>query len=642
MRKELLNRGGCTNMKKTVEHLNSTVELWEHICKTADFKSKEYDKELLADIKKELGFDKNTEICDGLISNNTTPEELLSTLIKLLKPFSVMMSDLLKMFEEAGAQFADGNIQIKFDFENAKKNFGLDLDHFRIYNEKVKKVICYELQLESSYPWEDFLGSIDKLFRSIGYNFDYNRRQIPDEIGQWLEEYYNIEINWPSHFPLPPQSGIEKIDRLIAEIWQIPRVACELYNKCYQPDLGRRKSLLEKEKNSNYEFYRCELECWLGKFVEHLYFLVYEIKKIIELQNDSTPKVKEIEDRLEAFRDRMPIVSVESERLVKEFLDLLNLPVWKKRYALYSAWVSTQIISAFDKRNVKYNVTDGILSFSFGGSVIAHIKHSSIEFTLFAELRTAFAGVKGRGRTHNIQPDYSLCLNDESDPKNTVLVVECKQYKKASKRNFIEAIVDYANGRPIAQIMLTNYTSIPNTIRSGLPSEVCDRVPFFDVLIPGDESCDLFKKAVKEALPKQYKVSLSWGKSPLDLDLMLIVTEPSGDKTDVYFSKKGSMQQFPYAYLVNDDRKGYGYEVINTLIFRSMKYDYYVHNYSGEKTDGDIKVDVTLNNTMGGVWIKTGSNLDTAKFWHVLTVDHCLFDIVDKMVPFPFTQKQID
>ena len=123
---------------------------------------------------------------------------------------------------------------------------------------------------------------------------------------------------------------------------------------------------------------------------------------------------------------------------------------------------------------------------------------------------------------------------------------------------------------------------------------------------------------------------------------MLIVTEPSGDKTDVYFSKKGSMQQFPYAYLVNDDRKEYGYEVINTLIFRSMKYDYYVYNYSGEKTAGDIKVDVTLNNTMGGVWIKTGSNLDTAKFWYVLTVDHCLFDIVDKMVPFPFTQKQIE
>ena len=629
-------------MKKTVEHLNSTVELWENICKTADFKSKEYDKELLADIKKELGFDRNCKICEELISHNTTPEELLSTLLKLLKPFSAMMSDLLKMFEEAGAQFTDNNIQINFDFEDAKENFGLDLEHFRIYNETVKKVVCYELQLESSYPMRDFFEPLYGLLCFLGINYHDNRLPISDEIGQWLEEYNNKEINWPSYFPSPPQSGIERIDRLIAEIWQIPRVACELYNKCYQPDLGRRKSLLEKEKNSNYEFYRCELECWLGEFVENLYFFVYEIKKIIELQNDSTPKVKEIEDRLEAFRDRMPIVSVESERLVKELLDLLNLPIWKKRYALYSAWVSTQIISAFDKRNVKYNVADGILSFSFGGSVIAHIKHSSIEFTLLAELRTAFAGVKGHGRTRSIQPDYSLCLNDESDPKNTVLVVECKQYKRASKRNFIEAILDYANGRPIAQIMLTNYTSIPNTIRSGLPSEVCDRVPFFDVLVPCDESCDLFKKAVKEALPKQYKISLSWGKSPLDLDLMLIVTEPSGDKTDVYFSKKGSMQQFPYAYLVNDDRKEYGYEVINTLIFRSMKYDYYVYNYSGEKTAGDIKVDVTLNNTMGGVWIKTGSNLDTAKFWHVLTVDHCLFDIVDKMVPFPFTQKQIE
>ena len=145
-------------MKKTVEHLNSTVELWENICKTADFKSKEYDKELLADKKKELGFDRNCKIREELISHNTTPEELLSTLIKLLKPFSAMMSDLLKMFEEAGAQFTDNNIQINFDFEDAKENFGLDLEHFRIYNEMVKKSFATNCSLNPVILWEIFLN----------------------------------------------------------------------------------------------------------------------------------------------------------------------------------------------------------------------------------------------------------------------------------------------------------------------------------------------------------------------------------------------------------------------------------------------------------------------------------------------------
>ena len=96
-------------------------------------------------IKKELGFDRNCKIREELISHNTTPEELLSTLIKLLKPFSAMMSDLLKMFEEAGAQFTDNNIQMNFDFEDAKENFGLDLEHFRIYNETVKKVVLLRI-----------------------------------------------------------------------------------------------------------------------------------------------------------------------------------------------------------------------------------------------------------------------------------------------------------------------------------------------------------------------------------------------------------------------------------------------------------------------------------------------------------------
>lgn len=69
-----------------------------------------------------------------------------------------MMSDLLKMFEEAGAQFTDNNIQINFDFEDAKENFGLDLEHFCIYNETVKKSFATNCSLNPVILWEIFLN----------------------------------------------------------------------------------------------------------------------------------------------------------------------------------------------------------------------------------------------------------------------------------------------------------------------------------------------------------------------------------------------------------------------------------------------------------------------------------------------------
>ena len=621
------------NLKKSIEQINNTLELWDQICETADFKSNDYDKELLSDIKKRLGFDEKCDIRAELSLRKTTSEQLVFVLHESLKPFSIMLCDLLKMFEEAGAQYTDKNIQIAFNFDDAKERFNLDLDHFRVYKEIVEKGVCYELQLESINPWNDFISPLRELLHSACIRLTINQPPFPIEINQWLDEYSrNREKNWPEWFPSPPKCGIERIDNLIAEIWQVPKAACELYNKCYQADLGRWESLRKKVEGQNSGFYQAESDFWIGQFVKYVCFLVYEIKKNTETKDNPSQAYKEIGDKLEVFRNRIPIASIKFERLVNELLNILNLPVWKKRYALYSAWVSTQIITAFDKRAVKYNVVDGMLSFSFGGSIIAYIEQSSVKYTLFAELRTPFTGVKGHGRTHSIQPDYSLCVNDESDPKNTVLVVECKQYKKASKRNFTDAIIDYAGGRPIAQIMLVNYTPIPDSIRTGLSPELSDRIPFFDALIPGTESCELFKKAVKEALPKCFSVSLSWEKAPLDMDIMLIITEPNGEKTTVDFSKKGKMDQFPYAYLINDDRNGYGHEVIHTLVYGSMKYDYYIHNCSGEKTDGTIRIEVDLYKN-SGIWMKHMDYLDTTSLWHILKIDHFTVCIVNKIVP---------
>ena len=102
-------------MKRSIEKLGSALELWDCFRKTADFKSNEYDKQLLNEIKMGLGFDDKSNICTEIQTNGTTPQQLLAVLLKSLKPFSLMMSDLLRMFEDAGAQYTDNNIQIQLN-----------------------------------------------------------------------------------------------------------------------------------------------------------------------------------------------------------------------------------------------------------------------------------------------------------------------------------------------------------------------------------------------------------------------------------------------------------------------------------------------------------------------------------------------
>lgn len=612
-------------MQNTTQ-LKDTLELWDQFAKTADFKSNVYDKQLLEVIKQELGFNTSSDVRSELGIHKTTSEQLLSILLKLMKPFSVMLNDLLAMFEEAGAQSSDDNIQIEFNFEDAKNNFGLDLENFRMYKETVEKVVCYEWHLENREPWIDFCEPILNILGRKDYSY-INKLSLPNEISDWLKRYRDRERNWPDDFPMPPQSGDEIIDHLMAEIWELPRTACELYKKGYQSDLRRYGSLTKQAGPAHLNFYYAETDFWIGTFVKMLYALAFHVKV---LKRD---KVEEIKERLEKYRNSLPIVCVEKEKRIKNLLDILNLPVWKKRYALYSAWVSTQIVSAFDKSAVRYNVINGALSFSFGGSKIAFIRNFPFDIVLLAELRTPYASVIGHGRLNNIQPDYSLCIKDETDPKNTIIVVECKQYKSPSKKNFTEAIIDYAGGRPNAKVILANYTSVPETFRLGLPSDVSDRVPFFDALLPGSISCDSFKKAIRESISQKCQVCLSWQKAPLDLDLILIMKDVNGAITKVNFSSMGSLDHFPYAQLDKDTRNRFGCETITAIVSETTIYEFYVHNYSGEKTDGEIIIDIWYNNN-NLLSAKSNADLDRNSLWHVVTIESSKIHKVDKIVPY--------
>ena len=123
--------------------IQTTVELWKILSKVADFRSNEYDKSLLHSVIHNLNLEEDIPIIPQIKKYQISIEELLATFIKALEPFSKMMSDLLKMFQNASAFRTDNNLRIEFDFEKSKDKFKFDLEAFKDFTLKSKDVLNY-------------------------------------------------------------------------------------------------------------------------------------------------------------------------------------------------------------------------------------------------------------------------------------------------------------------------------------------------------------------------------------------------------------------------------------------------------------------------------------------------------------------
>ena len=78
-----------------------------------------------------------------------------------------------------------------------------------------------------------------------------------------------------------------------------------------------------------------------------------------------------------------------------------------------------------------------------------------------------------------------------------------------------------------------------------------------------------------------YRIVLTWGENPRDLDSHLVTPVIEGRTYHVYYMNKGSMTSPPYAILDLDDTTSYGPETITINRTFSGTYNYYVHNYAG-------------------------------------------------------------
>lgn len=117
----------------------------------------------------------------------------------------------------------------------------------------------------------------------------------------------------------------------------------------------------------------------------------------------------------------------------------------------------------------------------------------------------------------------------------------------------------------------------------------------------------------------EYRIVLTWGELPTDLDLHLY-TE-NGDH--IYWNNQGSITSYPYIFLDLDDINSYGPETITINDLQPS--EIYVHNYSGEH-DGDIDIkqsNAEISVYKGNLQIRNYEvpNTGNGYWWYVFDID---------------------
>lgn len=636
---------GVHILKKTGNEKNikieTTMDLWNVFEKTSNLQKKFYDKDLEIELRKSLLLSDTVSIKKGLIENKVSIEHLLIAILTAIQPFSQMLKDLLKMFVKASAGCGDCNLRIRMEFDALDNVLDFDLNKFKQY-EEVTKQTCKSIAAIMHIDLWKLKGIYEKRWST--------NNQIPieqDDINQWIEKYRSTDT-WPDFIPKRPSMGVPRLDELTAKCWDIYEKAVAGFMQAYDETEGRHMSVRNEHRRNNIDvFWNAEMDCWSCLFLE----TIASTSSMLHHMSNTEEKKKvgnQIADDLERYFANLKETENDITQIIDRLIEILNLPFWKKRYELYSAWVSTQIIEALGDRDIEFHVKDNTLSFSFGGSHIATCTGLCPPLEIWAELRTNAEELIGSGRINAIQPDYTLAVASAKDPDNTVAVIECKQYEKPSIKNFRDASIDYAKGRSQAVIMLAGYGNIPEKMYEDMKDEIKARVTDFSEMRPDSQTAQKFKEKLHESVLEYYRkkakvnrnylhpwsnpqeavsVCLNWGEHPKDLDLHLYMMKDSKEIGHVFYGEKGKEMEMPYAYLYDDVTQGRGPEVIRISHLTELEYVIKVHDFSGESEEVSFNVEVRCgkdtfcfqkhNLTSGKIWIVFHMNRKGIETWNL-------------------------
>lgn len=604
-----------------------TINLWKSLKKMGNFKDTYYDKSFLNDLRYKLSIDADEDIEKSI--QEFTPERVLDAFFAVMSPLSDMYADILNLFERCNANTSAENVTIEFDV-NKSRCTRFNVSHFKYAEQKLKTV--RELTTKM-LPTPDEVKSLWRILDGENYMILGVRNET---FLEWEEEYYKKRTAWPK-IELDFVHVIDNLpirDELI-KVFRFWQTLFDYYQNTY-PDRNmdaRFEDWRDHDKNGNisYELFLVEWDNCLLSTLRNLYFIAEHFLYAPE------EKQAQYRMKLDKLVRRIQYKEEYIEKNKEVWEEFLKLPVWKHRYEVYSIWIFTRIMKEIPNEYVEYHVEDGVLNFPFSGACLASATINSVTYDIWTELRTkAIVKPVGKGRPKSIQPDYSIVCGDSDNIMDTIMTIECKQYKRSNTCNFSSALIDYTHNRPMATAYLVDYGEIAiSKVEDAMNEIPRNKYKLFPLCRPRTESADRFSKAIWKTMIRKSNMvpidkyantifSLFWNNAGpqnkyQDLDLYLTLQESGSGQFRCLSYCNEQIQGAQYS---GDVRIAPGLEQIVIQRYEKGVYDLWVNNYTSSIPfeAGKPVLVVAMPFEEESIKIELPCNGDD-HWWHVLRID---------------------
>ncbi|MHB8208652.1 hypothetical protein [Mucilaginibacter sp.] len=486
--------------EQTIEELfDSAAALWVFFTKNAGLDTVFYDPEILhgngvyPGLYEQLHLNAQEKNAGSALRKaGTTVEAFVLAFFGTLQPYAQMMSGICAFFERHMVKGTDKQLKIVFDFSKINgKELEFDLNSFRstvASFEKVQRIVEY-FQLSAN----DYYTLIEQ------FADDYMGESTDPQVIEWIRSYRDGRLMTTAGlaWPLTGNAGLDSQLARLRNIWSGFVNAClaaglshDNYREFWQRNADAINGHLIHElafKTSDY---------WPATFINCLFHTLEGFGKLASA--DASAAYQDMAEKVAFFLDERTVSRQEEADLINELNDLLQLPIWNKRHELYAAWIlalTDEVMAGYPKYEL--NADQGILSLKFQPTLLATFGSADGPIELWSEVRSPLEEPEGKGRTNNIQPDYTFYQGAGHLPDKGIAVVEVKQYRKPSRSNFQAALNDYARALPNANVFLVNYGAVPETL--ALLYE--KRSALYGQVKPGHAAAQDFKRELAGTLP---------------------------------------------------------------------------------------------------------------------------------------------
>ena len=418
---------------------------WNHLCAHGGIELDGRDEGL--DIRIHLRLDPAAPSLQGALEH-ATMDAFGRAFFESIHPYVAMFSDILNFFEHADATQGQEQWTLQLD------DVPLTLEHFRQWLRHWRQAAQVSLDvpaLDWSGVWRlwDVLRNRPRVSEEVQRAFAHTALLLPPDVQLWTSAYDRGE-----YLPLPDSLMPGRCPPELRASALISYAALQRLT-----DVGiTRERLMELYRGTRHDIDRSdalnfwsiaqnETDFWLRTFVVGLSAAANHL---------SAPELAALGADLDLVTNAFPVRPVVASVSLPDLESVLSLPIWHKRYELYSVWIATEIVRALQGHNVEIHHENGRIAFPFRETLVATVHSSPGPFTLVSERRTVLNDPQGEGRSGGVQPDHGLwtVVGGEEICR---MAVEVKHYKRSAKRTFVDVFEDYARALPEADIYLVNH-----------------------------------------------------------------------------------------------------------------------------------------------------------------------------------------